>query len=94
MASPAQWPTWQEARYLKSNTIRRLVTHEGMQAPLRFLRCFALQPRRSVAVFQHERGRARLQPAFVKLWRGYITKRTTKKAQSIMLWAFKRTNLT
>jgi len=30
----------------------------------------------------------RLRPASVKLRRGYITKRTTKKAQSMMLCAF------
>src|SRR5438477_2365675 len=47
-----EWPTSQEPRYLKSNTIQWLSTHESMQAPLRFLQCFALQLRRSVAVLQ------------------------------------------
>ena len=41
---------------------QRLVTHESMQAPLRFLQCFALNQRRSVAVFR-PRGQGYNQPS-------------------------------
>jgi len=58
-----------------------------MQAPLRFLLCFALQLRRSVAVLQ-QRPSQGYDPPPSSFGAATITKRTTKKAQSITLCAF------